>query len=46
LRTSLAGSLFPTIANGSLLQRDSKIIGLKMIGKNFTIGASFTGGRR
>ncbi|MGO9233700.1 MAG: potassium-transporting ATPase subunit C [Methylocella sp.] len=33
-------------ANGNLLQRAGKIIGSEMIGKNFTIGAIFTGGRR
>ena len=35
---SLAGHLFPYQANGSLLERDGKIVGSEPIRRNFTSG--------
>jgi len=43
LVTSVAQTLFPTQAHGSLLLRDGKPVGSKLIGQNFTDPAHFWG---
>ena len=43
LVTSVAQSLFPTQASGSLIMRDGKAVGSELIGQNFTNPKNFWG---